>query len=162
MAFEILALPWWAYALGITSGLLLGACVAAVGYFIYIKWENHKIKKNTPLQTPLLNLGKNKVNRKDISIWLKHPETRKNITQDAGNAPKLTQKEVIEDDKQRSKKFREFEKLRRAAKTKPGTYGKTRFADADFQQSKRGRFPNKSSTRNSESKDDDTRSVDFD
>lgn len=118
MAIELLGLPWWAYLLAVLAALLLGAFLSAIGFFIYARYESWKLKKGTPFETPFFNIWKwrKKVDRKEVSEFLNKPEVRAEMNY-PGLPVKYSEQEVQEDDKQRTVKFREFEKLRRAVES---------------------------------------------
>lgn len=100
MAF---ALQWWMYLLAILIGLLGGALLVSVGYFIHAKFQSKWLKKK------MENMPKDK---KLVSQWLEQPNVKK-VMLDGGPITKLDEKEAEEDERERFQKFREFEKLRR-------------------------------------------------
>lgn len=111
---QVLNLPWWYYVLGVLGALLLGAFLTAIGFFIWAKYESWKLKKGTPFETPLVQLPfikKKVINRKEVSEFLKQPEIKEKYNF-AGLPEKLDEKEVKDDERKKSDKFRELEKLR--------------------------------------------------
>lgn len=121
--WNILSLPWWYYLVGIFGALLVGVFICAIGFMIWSKYESWKLKRGTPFETPLVNINlpfglKNKkvIDRKQVSEFLKNPEIKEKYSF-KGLPVESNEKEVIEDDKRKSDKFREFEKLRRESLT---------------------------------------------
>lgn len=108
----MIQLVWWVWLIGIIGSLLIGAFIVSVIFFIYSFFNNIKIKK------AMANLPKSK---KEISEYIKNPEVKK-LMLDGGTPTNSDEKEVKEDERKKSGKFREFEKLRRIAQGKPGTY----------------------------------------
>lgn len=158
MTWLLGGIAWWWYPLGIIIAILIGACFAAVGYFVYSRWTSYKIRKGTPIAIPLIGSAKGKIDRANVSEWIKDENTVRTLTLDAGNVPKLTEKEVIEDDREKSAKYREFEKLRRAAQAKSGTGG----IEANSKQPERSNIQDKSFGSNTKSDNSSKRSIRFD
>ena len=77
----------FATILALLLGMIFGAVLAILGWFIMGKINDKKLKKNMPVE----ELAEQALN----------------------NKPTITEKEVAEDDRRRIEKIRQFEKLRR-------------------------------------------------
>lgn len=99
---------WYWWFIIIFGAMIVGAVLASLGYLIYTKYLSWKLKRMLP--------GKGK-DKALISEYLKQDDVKEAML-NGGPALPLTQKEVEDNERERTARTREFEKLRRFAQGK--------------------------------------------